>query len=237
MKVKLLVILFVIIHQFSYSQTNKALKGRVMSDSLLLPNIEVVNTTSHKSTITDTYGEFVLEAKANDSILFHHKEYQLKRIKLKSADFTSGTFSVKMDKKPEELNEVVIQQISGGWNIKPEWQPSKAAKVQGVNDGTITNGMDFVAIGKMIFGGLFKSKDKNDIPEIDVKEIAKTNFNQKFYTETLKLKEDETELFLDFCDADPKKNDLLQNLNELTLMDFLFSKNIEFKKNTQQEKM
>lgn len=230
MKVKLLVILVSCIYQFNYSQANKSLKGTITSDNLLLPNVEVVNITTHKNSVTDTNGKFEIEAKVNDSILFHHKEYQLKRIKLKSADFTSGTFSVKMDKKPEELNEVVIQQISGGWNIKPEWQPSKAAKVQGVNDGTITNGMDFVAIGKMIFGGLLKRKDKNDIPEIDFKEIAKNNLEQKFYTETLKLKPEEIELFLDFCDADPKKNELLQNLNELTLKDFLYSKNIEFKK-------
>ncbi len=66
--------------------------------------------------------------------------------------------------------------------------------------------------------------------KVEFKEFAKTNCNQNFYLEILKLKTDEINLFLEFCDADPKSKIILENSNVLSFMDFLYFKNTEFKK-------
>jgi hypothetical protein len=51
--------------------------------------------------------------------------------------------------------------------------------------------------------------------------VVKNSCNQKFYLETLKLKANEIELFLQFCEADPKSKTIAANYNTLRLMDFV----------------
>lgn len=240
MKVKLLLILFACIHQFNYSQTNRFLKGKVMSDNFPLQKVDVINKTTHASTSTDVNGAFVLAAKVNDSILFYNKNYELKGIKLSPDDIKNGTITVELTKKAEELEEVVIKSVSIG-PILPDQKTTNEIELEkkknslqryisGYNDGTIPNGIDFVKIGKMLFGGIFKGGKKSK-PEIEFKEVASSKFDQKFYSKILQLKEKEIEAFLVFCNFDPESKKMLsENSNELILMDFLHKKSIEFKK-------
>lgn len=241
MKPKLFLFLFVCISQFTYSQTRKLLRGKVMSESFLLQNVDVVNKTAETNTKTNEKGEFILAASANDSILFYDKDYHLKGIKLTLDNLETNNIIVQIDKKPEELKEIVIRKISTDWEFNKKWEQIKRDEVAvyrkantlknpGVNDGTIENGMDFVKIGKMLFGGLFK-KDKKSDSKLEFKEVATSNFDEKFYTETLQLKKEEIASFLTFCNFDPESEKLLtDNSNALDLMDFLYKKNIEFKK-------
>jgi len=102
----------------------------------------------------------------------------------------------------------------------------------GVYDGTLVNSADLMRIGKMILKLFVKEKEmtKNKIPEIKFKELATATCTQDYFNKTLQLKPEEVSLFLEFCDADPKSKTILENTNPLSLMDFLFAKNIEFKK-------
>ena len=45
-----------------------------------------------------------------------------------------------------------------------------------------------------------------------------------------KLRPEEKELFIEFCDADPRSKTILEHNNVLTTMDFLYAKNEMFKK-------
>lgn len=241
MKVKLSVILIISIVQFSFSQSKKIINGSVLSQSFLISGVEVISKSSEQSTTTNSNGKFSIAAKLNDSILFYHKNYELKGIKISPDDIKNGTITVEITRKTEELKEVVIQSFSMG-AIMPDQKTTNEIELEkkkkslqryisGYNDGTITNGMDFVKIGKMLFGGLFKGKKEKAANPEEFKEVATTNFDQKFYTETLKLKKEEIEPFLTFCNFDPEsKKTISENSNDLILMDFLHKKSIEFKK-------
>lgn len=213
-----------------------------MSEHFLLQNVDVINKTAQTNTKTNEKGEFILAANVNDSILFYDKDYHLKGIKLSFEDLETNNIIISIDKKPEELKEVVIRKVDVDWKYDKKWEQIKRDEVAvyrksnqlknpGVYDGTITNGMDFVKIGKMLFGDLFKGKKiKADNPEA-FKEIATANFDENFFTETLHLKKTEIDSFLTFCNFDPESKILLtKNSNTLELMDFLYQKSIEFKK-------
>jgi hypothetical protein len=105
-------------------------------------------------------------------------------------------------------------------------------KVTGVSSHTIENGTDLMRIGGMILGLFIKEKDKEKkaLPKIEFIAMAKNSCDQKFYIETLKLKPDQIDLFLQFCENDPKSNALLEDSNDLAVMEFLLNKNNEFKK-------
>jgi hypothetical protein len=107
-----------------------------------------------------------------------------------------------------------------------------------IYDGTIENGADLMRIGGMILDLFIKKKESNKNPDlkIEFKELATTSYEESFFINTLKLKPEEVALFLEFCDADPKSKNILDNNNPLSLMDFILTKNEEFKKLAETEK-
>jgi hypothetical protein len=234
-------LLFLVL-QSGFSQTEKKLRGKVMFDNFLLKNVDVINKTTQTSTTSDAKGEFVLSAKVNDSIVFYSKEYYLKRLKLSPNDIETNNISVSMIKKPEELEEIIIRQTPNiDWKLDTKWEQVKRdeitaertenrLKTPGVYDGVIDKGLNLARIGKTLFGLLKKEPSNNKLPRIEFKELARNTCDQKFYLQTLKLKPDQIELFLEFCDADPKSKTLIENSTILSMMDFLSAKNIEFKK-------
>jgi hypothetical protein len=242
MKVKLLVILLTCIHHFNYSQANKSLKGIVISDNFLLQNVDVINKTTQTSTTTNANGEFVLSAKVNDSIIFYSKEYYLKCIKLSPNDIETNNISVSMVKKPEELEEIIIRQTPKiDLKSLKKWEQIKRdeitaertenrLKTPGIYDGIIDKGLNLKRIAKTLFGHSKKELTDDKLSKNEFKELAKNICDQKFYLQTLKLKPEETALFLDFCDADPQSKILMEHPNVLSMMDFLSTKNLEFQK-------
>jgi hypothetical protein len=247
MKVKLLFALSLLVCQFSFSQTEKSLKGKVSFDNILLQNVDVINKTSKISTTTNAKGEFIITAKANDSLFFYAKEYYLQRLKLTPEQISQNNLVVPMFKKPEELEEVVIRTVATSaitlrgdkkyeQEIIDKTSLDKAARKPktGVYDGTIENGANLMRIGGMILGLFIKDKEpsKEKVPDIEFVVLAKNTCDQKFYLDKLKLKTEEIELFIQFCDVDPKSKIVVKDNNVLSMMFFLTVKNTEFKKLT-----
>jgi hypothetical protein len=242
MKVKLLLAIFLLVHQFSFSQTEKLLKGVVSSDNFLLQNVDVINKTSRESTKTNDKGEFLIAVTANDSLFFYSKDFNLKRLKVSPKQIELNNLEVVMFKKAEELDEVIVEKKQDLKLSKDKkYEQSKLDQYatekfdnregyQVMREGTFVNGLNFVTIGKKLLDLFSKEKEPKKVtPEIEFAVLAKNTCDQKFYLETLKLKPDEVDLFLQFCDTDPKSKKLIENHNVLSMMDFLATKNTEFK--------
>lgn len=243
MVVRYLIILIFFIFHSGFSQTEIRINGKVVCEDYSIQGIEVVNLVSEKTTITDGNGNFSILAKADDMLVFVSKNYEYKRLFLDSELMDKNNFVVSLSKKPEELEEVIIFTVP---NIKlskdkayeqrkvDELALEKAAqhpKPYGVYDGVLVNSPDLLRIGGMILSLFIKEKEKTkEVPKIKFKTLVNSSLNQDFFQKTLLLKPEETGLFLEFCDADPKSKAVLENANALSLMDFLFEKNVEFKK-------
>lgn len=241
MKIKLLSTFVLFSSQISFSQT---INGKIVFNNYTIPNVEIINSNSRTLCISDANGNFSITAKMNDTLLFIAKNYELKKIIVNPFITNDKNLIIELTLKAEELKEVVITKIpsiklSSGSKYEvdklDEYGLEKSAytpKVIGVNMGTIENGIDFIRIGGMI-GGLFKKEKepvKKERPTIPFKDLAKTSCDQNYFLETLKLKPDEIELFLEFCDADPNSKNIAESNNILVTMDFLFKKNLQFKK-------
>jgi hypothetical protein len=243
MKVKLLLAIFLLVHQFSFSQTEKLLKGVVSSDNFLLQNVDVINKTSQKSTTTNENGEFEIAVKPNDSLLFYIKDFNLKRLKVSPKQIELNNLQIEMLKNAEELEEVLVakKQILK-LSTDKKYEQSKLdgyatekfdnrEGFQAMRNGTFVNGLNFVTIAKKLLDFFSKEKEpEKEAPEIKFAVLAKNTCDQKFYLETLKLKPEQIELFLQFCEADPKSKTVAKDNNILSMMDFLTIKNKEFQK-------
>jgi hypothetical protein len=239
MKVKLLFLSLFIVFQFGYSQTEKTRKGKVVSENFPLQGVEILNLRSKKTTITDMNGDFSIEAKAKDTLMFIAKNYQYKKVILEIEHNEKSKLLISLVRKPEELEEVVViskisfPKIKFDKNIASQLTIEKAAinrKPTGVYDGTIENGMG-ITIPILLGGG------RKKIHQIEFKELVKKTNDENYYLEILKLKPDELGLFIEFCDADPKSKTVLENSNPLKILDFLLAKNVEFRKLNASEKI
>lgn len=241
MKVKLLLFLLLSISQYSLSQT---IKGKVIFNNYVVPNVEVINADSKTLTVTNSDGNFSIAVKANDTLVFVSKEHQLKKISITPKTINTKELIIELILKAEELNEVVITKMPSIKISKDEkWEQDKldqyavekaatAIPVTGVYMGGIENGMNLMRVGGMIVDLFRKEKEpaSKSVPQIEFKALAKNTFDQKFYIDKLKLKPEQIPLFLEFCDADPQSQTIAQSNNDLALMEFLLVKNTEFKK-------
>ena len=240
MRVKLLTTISFFTYQLSISQSEKLLNGKVISNNSPLNKVEVINKTAQTSTRTNERGEFSILVKAQDSLIFFTKDYLFTRLNITAKEIETNNLTVNMIAKPEELNEVIVAQA-----IKPVFLSKEDIKQIKLNSHKSKEGlkiqnfhevkggpldMDFIRMGKEVYN-LFKREKK--VPK---KETSKSNFRnliittctEDFFLKDLKLNSEEKELFLQFCDADPKSKRLLENPNILNTMDFLYSKNKEF---------
>jgi hypothetical protein len=242
MNVKLLLAFCLFVFQFGISQTIEPLKGVVSYDGFLLQNVDVINKTSKQVTKTNDEGQFVIEVKVNDSLFFYRKNFQIKRLKISVEQLKQHSLSVLMVVKPEELEEVVVERVEA-MSLKgdkayeqtklDEYATEKFDNNEGHNvmrNGTLVNGLNFVNIFKKVSGLFTKEKEpEKEIPsEIEFAILAKKTCDQEFFTNNLKLKPEEIDLFLQFCDTDPKSKKVSEQNNILSMMDFLYLKNKEF---------
>lgn len=243
-KLYFLLLLFFLPIQSGFSQTEKSIIGKVLHENFPIEKVEVVATISKKTTVTNAAGEFSIVVKMGDELIFISKNHETKKIVIDQNILAKNNLIISLTLKPEQLDEVVITKMpsirlgtdkayeQGKLDNLTLEKAANTPKILGVYNGTIENGMDFMRIGGMILGLFTKGKEKaeKNIPEIAFAALAKSSCNQQFYSENLKLNPDEIDLFLQFCTADPKSKTLSQNDSVLSIMDFLFAKNVEFKK-------
>ncbi|MFN3967767.1 hypothetical protein [Flavobacterium sp.] len=224
-----------------FAQSEKLLHGKVLSEGKAIGNIDIVNTNSKKSSTTDSNGNFSILAKMGDELFVISKEYVNRKMMLTQENLDKGNLVIQLEKKPIELDDVEITTTpsvkfklsQADLDTGKLAKQTKALKVVNVNDGIIENGVDFVRLAKGL-RNLFKNKEqekrKKTLPPISFKDYLALNFDTAFYIQKLKLKPEEIDLFIAYCEVDSKAKSLAERQDLFEMADFLFEKNEEFKK-------
>ncbi|KQB39000.1 Cna B 2 domain containing protein [Flavobacterium daejeonense] len=248
MKTKVTVLFFLFLMQFSFGQigARKTIEGQVRNDLVPVENVIVFNVNSNVGTVVDPYGSFSVLAKVNDTLVFSSLAFKSKKIVLSEGDFIGAKLIVKLDVFTNELAEVLIRAkkelnpIQGNTQKYVDLKYFEDEKSSPKNrlmppNGTIENAMDFVRIYKDVLGVLrAKNPQKTDFyKETSFSEVVMNKVNYSFFSNTLHLKDDEIKLFLIYCENDSKSRVFMQPSEEFRLMDFLITKNEEYKKITQ----
>lgn len=238
MKAKLLTTISFFTYQLSISQTEKLLHGKVISQEIVLKNVEVINKTAQTSTRTNELGEFSILVKEKDSLLFFSKYYLFTRLKLAPKDLEKNYLIVEMNPIAEELENVTVSRsVFTKTELKKIANDREAIneiiigkknddliqRYLNINDGRIKNGVDF---SYPIFD---KPKKKIEPRDDRFKKLIIASCPPDFFLKNLKIKPEEKEIFIKFCENDPKSKTILEHPNVLALMDFLYAKNEEFK--------
>jgi hypothetical protein len=218
------VVLFLFLGTFSmWSQdrNEKILQGIIAADDALLSGIDVVNLGNEKVTVTNSKGEFSILAKADDILVFSSKSLEMRRVLIDEDDLKSGTITVNMYPKINELDEVIVKKspIEGVSIIPGQKQYTPAERKL----HTATNGILDAPINWM--SGRTAMLKKEVAVERKQRLLDKIGilYEDKYYIETLKIPEIYIDDFQRYIIEDKEFTAALKVKNR-TMMLFLISK-------------
>ncbi len=210
-----------------------------MANNLPISSVEVINNSNKEVVNTNAEGVFEIKASSGNWITFYHKNYEVVKLYVDSLFDFNKSLDVVLFEKSIKIEEVVVEKkqpflkgMKYGMPVLPYNKPSVH-----FNDGSIPNGMDFIAIGKLIIG-LFVNKDKTHVNKkepVDFLTFTVQSYTTDFLVSSLKLQSEDVEEFLNFCSFDSKAKEAVQNSDKMTLLQFLISKAEEYKKVYQKE--
>jgi hypothetical protein len=257
----LLFFLFITACGFAQGGKLKVLKGIIVSDSVRVERVTVTNLTQGTFSVSDDLGQFSIFAIEGDNLVFSSVVFESVSVILKAADFQRLLFKVELNVNVNQLDEVKIGafKLSGDLTydakrikVKPVYKIDlpkidfSQLEITGVKDRVLSpipgfnqqplGGINFVSIAKAVFNTGSSKKERFTVKtQISSSEAfvntIKKSFSDSFFTNTLKVKEEEVGRFLNFCTTDERKEKwLLKPENQLALVDYLTKKGEEFNK-------
>jgi len=245
-----LVALFSIAITYGQDDDRTLLRGKVMYRDSNVQNENVINVTTEKGVITNTNGEFAINVKLDDELVFTALNYQIKRVKITQAILDNNRLVVEVNEKVTELDEVVVgpENQEAFLKLKNEefkeyhYELDETAKVENIalsqTERGMQNGLNFVNIFKAIAKGIKgdKGEGTETAKPLKVSDVLRQVYDDAFFVNDLQLPQDKITEFLYYCDTRLPTQSLLKKTNEFELIDFLVTQSKEFRKGLDEEK-
>jgi hypothetical protein len=182
---------FSILSHWAVSQ--EIVRGKVVTDGTASDRINVVNTSTEKSTITDEAGYFSIPAAVGDALVFSAVNLETKRRVIESKDLGETIMVVKMSTSIIPLNEVKINDNAGitaeNLGIIPKGQKKYTPAERRLNEATTGGGI--VPLNPILnaISGRTAMLKKEVAVEKKERLLVKLDgwFEEKYYIQHLKL--------------------------------------------------
>ncbi|HSD07405.1 hypothetical protein [Flavobacterium sp.] len=228
---------------FSQILTRKTLHGRVVNDSVAIENGLVFNLNAKTGDLIDSKGTFSILAKANDTLLVTSLGFKSQKVVLSSSDINSPFYRIKMHSVANELLSVIVyakhvphSEFGNTQKIVDtqyfDDNQSSPNNILMMPSGTgDPNNMDVIRVYNKVFKNLFKSHpNKSDfVSDVSFTNVAIHSVSYSFFTDILKIKDDQIGLFLLYCENDPKSKALVEQNTQFEIIEFLVTKYDSFK--------
>ncbi len=121
MRYTIFLLLFFPIICLSQSNGQKLIEGTVYSDdSYSIEGVHVLNITSNYNTITDSEGNFKINANLNDEIIFSAIQFKRKKIIINDDLINSISIKVFLEEFVNELDEVIVNSSGLSGNLSSD---------------------------------------------------------------------------------------------------------------------
>ena len=197
----------------------KTIRGRILSNSGIFTEIEVVNLNSEKSAKVNENGEFTIEAEINDVLFFASKSFEAYRKVIQANDFCEDLISIEMIPKGIELDEVIINQYATinarDLGIIPKNQKSYtvAERRLKANSGGIGGLINMLSGRKeMLKKELEVEKKETNLAKL------KRLFTSDFYTKSFHIATDKINTFQYYCIENKSFAKLIETNNKAKML-------------------
>ena len=239
-----LVILLLISLNITNSQDDYRtwIKGKVLYKNVNVSSANVINNTSQQATTTDDDGEFEIEVKLNDKLIFSSVQYQIRELNITKEILQRNRIVIDVNEKVNELDQVVItpENQQKFLDLKEEefkrfdYSFDKSTRVTNVinEQGKLKDGINFVNLYRLISNSLKnRSSEEKSSYKYNPSDLLRELYDDIFFTKNLMIPTDKINEFLLFCDDNFPDRILLKKDNEFELIEFLVKQSKRFIKN------
>ena len=116
---RIIIIILLLLSADLFAQNEKIiLSGIIKNDSLPIGNVQVINLSTRRGSLSNSKGEFRITARLNDTLAFSDIQYKYKQIRVNKEQIRSKFLTVKLELNVNKLDEVVIFKIK---NLPIRW--------------------------------------------------------------------------------------------------------------------
>ncbi len=200
----------------------KTISGQIIADSNPVEGINITNTKSKISTVSNNNGNFSITVKQGDILSFSAANYEPLRKYINKQEFVFGSIVINMVPLTIELKEVIV-------NTHPEITaenlgiiPRGQIKLTSAERKLATATSSVMSIDGLINSISGRTKKLKKALAVEKKEflIVKLEnlFEDKYYIETLKIPEDQIRSFQFYCVEDADLGNALNAKNKTMCM-------------------
>ncbi|MBA6153326.1 hypothetical protein [Gelidibacter maritimus] len=239
-------LIFIILTWFfvitSHSQSMDV-KGKINAPHEV-DGIHIINKTASRFTISNSYGEFVIQAKLNDTILFSGISYQPKEVIVTKLIMASKEFTVYLEELVNALDEVVVGKVLTGdllfditnADLKRDLDfydlgiPGYTGKLMTQTERRLreaTSGGGLIPIFPIINAITGRTKRLKEYVKFEklntCLEKMKSDFSADLFN-NYDLKDEKRAEFFYYCQDDPEFENLCKSKNDMATLQFLVAK-------------
>lgn len=236
----LLIVLFFATLAMAQSDYRTWLRGKILYQNTNVVAANVVNTTTQKATISDDNGEFAIEVKMDDELVFTSLQYQIRVVTITKEILQRGRLVIDVNEKVTELDEVVVtpEQRQKFLDLRSEefkafdYERDRSTRVENtlMRQGQLYNGLNFVNVFKALYRLVDNGKPDEKAYSLLPSEVIRQLYDDTFFIDQLNIEKDKIGLFLVFCDGEIKVKELLEEKSDFEVMDFLVKTSTKFNK-------
>ena len=226
---------------FSQNDYRTWIRGKVLYKNVNVSSANVVNNTSQMATTTNDEGEFEIEVKLNDKLIFSSVQYQIRELSITKEILQKNRIVIDVNEKVTELDQVVVtpENQEKFLDLKEEefkrfdYTFDKSTRVTNVinEQGKLKDGLNFVNLYRLISNSLKNDSSQNDKSfKYNQSDLLRELYDDLFFTQNLMIPNDKINEFLLYCDDNFPDRILLQKDNEFELIDFLVKQSKKFVK-------
>ncbi len=216
---------------YSQDDDRSPLRGQVLYRNTYVPDENVINTTSQFATITNEKGEFIIDVKLGDELVFTAINYQLRIVIITEEILKKGRLVVEVNEKVTQLDEVVVTpedqerflEIKNEEFKEYEYEIDRSTEVENIAmpqyQRGMKDGINFVNIFKALVNTNQSSVEKRE--PLKVSQVMRQVYDDEFFVKDLNVPQDKIDAFLIYCDSKMPAQTLLKKENEFQLIDFL----------------
>ena len=244
-KILFLLVLIAFSNGFSQDANRRPLRGSVIYMGQAVPNENVINSTAERATITNDQGEFRINVKVGDQLVFTAVNYNIKVVTVTEEILANNRLVVEVNEKVTELDEVVItpDQQERFLKLKNEefkeyeYEIDRSTEVENIALSQQQIGMQDGLNFANIFRAIFKSQKESEEtgPTLLLSDVLRQVYDDQFFVVDLKIPQDKIDAFLLYCDTRIPTQTLIKKENEFQLIDALVNNSRSFLKEINEE--
>lgn len=203
---QIFIILFLLSAVQMYSQDDRIiLHGIIFNDSLTLDNVNVVNKSTYKGTVSNKVGKFQILVKENDILQFSNIQYKTKKIKVNKTHIKKKVIEINLIQNTNELQEVIVHNMAKSLGLpNADKEPLKPTerKLNYINKGgTIDKLYGWVSGNKKSLETLQKhlGEDEQLLDNKVNTQMIRNHLTDEFLINTLQIPKENIDGLIQYC--------------------------------------